>query len=185
MALGHSGSQLNTHGFLFFSKPQDTWVRFPIYRLIGPSATMTVQVWTQPLGGFCWPTWCDLLGEENTIPPPCWQPIGGCLGQKTWRAGRAGLSLSILGMHWPPCQTAVTAPWPVMDTEQQTTRTEACFLFACRHVACPPWLPEDSQMPGGSLEREAFVPWIIPLDSELLIELREWKSWLKAQHSES
>ena len=25
MALGHSGSQLNTHGFLFFSKPQDAW----------------------------------------------------------------------------------------------------------------------------------------------------------------
>lgn len=65
------------------------------------------------------------------------------------------------------------APWPVMDTEWQTTRTEACFPFACRHAACPPRLAEDRQMPGGSLETEAFVPWIIPLGSGLLIELRE------------
>ena len=107
MALGHSGSQLNIHGFLFFSKLQDAWVRFPIYTLIGPSAMMTVHVWTQPLGGFCWSTRCDLLGEKKTVPPPCWQPIGGCLEQKAWRVGRAGLSLFALGKRWPPCQTAV------------------------------------------------------------------------------
>ena len=82
MALGHSGSQLNIHGFLFFSKLQDAWARFPIYTLIGPSTMMTVHVWTQPLGGFCWSTRCDLLGEKKTVPPPCWQPTGGCLGQK-------------------------------------------------------------------------------------------------------
>ena len=65
------------------------------------------------------------------------------------------------------------APWLVMDTERQTTRTEACFLFACLRAACPPRLPEDHQMPGGSLETEAFVPWIISLGSGLLIELGE------------
>lgn len=53
------------------------------------------------------------------------------------------------------------APWPVMDTEWQTTRTCSHLLVAMQ--LHPPRLAEDRQMPGGSLETEAFVPGLFPL----------------------
>lgn len=90
-------------------------------------------------GRFLLPTQCDLLGEERQSFLPVGSRLGDAGGRSCWQPyGRTALSLSAWGMCWPPCCTAVTAPWPTMDTKQQTPPTEACFLFACHHVACPP-----------------------------------------------
>lgn len=91
-----------------------------------------------------------ILWEDVVV---CWQP-----------QERTALSLSTLGMCQLPCWTAVIVHWPTTDTEEQTTRTEACFLFACRHAACPPQLCEECQMPGRDLETERSVS---PLDYSL------------------
>lgn len=123
--------------------------------LIGTSATRTFQVWIWPLEGFCCPLNVTYSMKKDSpssqsgdaVGRSCWQPQGR----------RTALSLSACGMCWPPCRTAVTAPWPTMDTEQQTTRMEACFLFACCHVACPPQLREERQIPGRRLETERSV----------------------------
>lgn len=63
-----------------------------------------------------------------------------------------------------------------MNTKQQTTWTEACFLFACSQTACPPQLCEERQMPrkdSRDKEKHLFLFWIILFDFELLIEFGE------------
>lgn len=141
-----------SHQLLFFS----------ICSFIGPSATVMVQVRTYMAFRKCLlPTQCDLLGEERQSLLPIGSQLGDAVGRRCWQPqGWTALSFSALRACWPPCWTAVIAPWPAMDTERETTRMEACFLFACRHVACPPQLREEHQMPGRSVSPLDYSPWL-------------------------
>lgn len=147
-------------------------MRFPIYKLIGPSAMMTVHVWIQLLGGFCWSTDVTYSVKEKTVPHSMCSPLGYLGTERCGERGGWFVTVHIGHALASLARQLFMAPWPVMDTEWQTTRTEACFPFACRHAACPHlgWLRIARCLEESGDKR---CPWIIPLGSGLLIELRE------------
>lgn len=106
------------------------------------------------------------LGDAVGKRPGHWKPSGGhCMA--TVSPGDMLTSLLDSCYRPQPCFLACNG------REPQTTREEACFLFVCRHMACPPQLREDRQMPARSREAEAeqaSLFRVVPLGSLSLVE---------------